>query len=76
LSDYKFGNPKIYLTIDGGQNLKSEDDEEIPPITNKKIQQIFNDPVFDHKQNVKRLEETNREKLLGRIVKSIRERQE
>ena len=76
LSDYKFGNPKIYLTIDGGQNLKSEDDEEIPPITSKKIQQIFNDPVFDHKQHVERIEQSNRERLLGRLVQSIKQRQE
>lgn len=56
--------------------MKSDDDEEIPPITSKKIQQIFNDPIFDHKEHVARIEQLNRERLLGRLVQSIKDRQE
>jgi hypothetical protein len=67
LSDYKpseFGNTKIDLTIDGGQHLRSPGDEEPPKITQKSVQSIFRDPVFDHKDRLCKMEEENRRILL------------
>ena len=57
LSNYKpkdFGNAQIDLTCDGGQHLRSPG-EDPPKISNKHIEQIFKDPVFDHKAQIRKL---------------------
>ena len=57
LSNYKpkdFGNAQIDLTVDGGQHLRSPG-EDPPKISNKNIEQIFKDPVFDHKAQIRKL---------------------
>ena len=62
LSNYKpkdFGNAKIDLTVDGGQHLRSPG-ESPPKITKKNVEQIFKDPVFNHKTLIQKLEPTNR----------------
>ena len=54
LSNYKpkdFGNAKIDLTVDGGQHLRSPGDAP-PQITKKNVEQIFKDPVFNHKRQI------------------------
>lgn len=79
LSDYKpteFGNTKIDLTIDGGQHLRSPGDEEPPKITQKSVQSIFRDPVFDHKDRLCKMELENRKVLLKQVQSSIERRQE
>ena len=51
LSHYKpkeFGNASIMLTVDGGQHLRSPGDGP-PKITQKNLESIFADPIFDHK---------------------------
>jgi len=73
LSQYKpkeFGNNKIDLTVDGGQHLRSPGEPPIT-ITKKNVEQIFQDPVFDHKTQVYKAEKANREQLVGSVVSSI-----
>ena len=74
LSNYKpkdFGNAQIDLTVDGGQHLRSPG-EEPPKISNKNIEQIFKDPVFDHKTQIRKLQSRNRRELVGNVESSIR----
>jgi hypothetical protein len=62
LSQYRpkeFGNNKIDLTVDGGQHLRSPGEEPIK-ITKKNVEQIFKDPVFNHKAQVLKQEGANR----------------
>ena len=75
LSNYKpkdFGNAQIDLTVDGGQHLRSPG-EEPPKISNKNIEQIFKDPVFDHKTQIRKLQSRNRRELVGNVETSIRQ---
>ena len=74
LSNYKpkdFGNAQIDLTVDGGQHLRSPG-EDPPKISNKNIEQIFKDPVFDHKTQIRKLQSRNRRELVGNVESSIR----
>lgn len=74
LSNYKpkdFGNAQIDLTVDGGQHLRSPG-EEPPKISNKNIEQIFKDPVFDHKAQIRKLQSRNRRETIGNVETSIR----
>ena len=58
LSNYRpvnFANKTITLTVDGGQHLMGPG-EAAPPITRKEIQDIFMDPVFEHRQALKKFD--------------------
>lgn len=74
LSNYKpkdFGNAQIDLTVDGGQHLRSPG-EDPPKISNKNIEQIFKDPIFDHKTQIRKLQSRNRRQLVHTVENSIR----
>ena len=40
-------------------------------ITKKNVEQIFKDPVFNHKAQIFKLEEENRKNIIGTVEKSI-----
>ena len=42
-----------------------------PKITQKNIEQIFKDPVFDHKPQLRKLESRNRRNVVGNVKTSI-----
>ena len=46
--------------------------EDPPKISNKNIEQIFKDPVFDHKTQIRKLQSRNRRELVGNVESSIR----
>ena len=76
LSNYKpkdFGSSKMTLTIDGGQHMRSPGDHEEPKITQKHVESIFQDPTFDHRDQIFKNEKFVRDKLVGEVRETFDE---
>ncbi len=56
--------------MDGGQHLRSPGEEPLQ-ITKKNIEQIFKDPIFNHKEQIFKLENKYRRQAVNTVCNSI-----